>query len=80
MNARIQKWGNSLAVKIPRAVAADTHLTSGSVVNLAVRHGKVIVEPVRSTRFQLDELLKGVAKKNVHPSVDTGPAMGREVW
>jgi antitoxin MazE len=80
MNARIQKWGNSLALRIPKTVADDTHLGNGSVVNLAVRGGKVIVEPVRRTKYTLEKLLKGVSKKNIHPSVDTGPAVGREAW
>jgi antitoxin MazE len=80
MNATIRKWGNSLALRIPKAVARDTHLGSGSVVHLTVQEGKVIIQPVRKTKYTLDELLKGVSKKNIHPSVDTGPAVGREVW
>jgi antitoxin MazE len=80
MNATIQKWGNSLALRIPKAVARDTQLQDGSVVNLAVRKGMVIIEPVKKTKYQLAELLKGVSKKNLHRSVDTGPAVGREVW
>ena len=80
MNATIQKWGNSLALRIPKAVARDTHLENGSVVSLAVRQGKVVIEPARKTKYRLDDLLKGMSKKNIHPSVDTGPAVGREVW
>ena len=80
MNATIQKWGNSLALRIPKAVARDTQLKNGSVVNLAVREGMVIIEPVKKTKYRLDELLKGVSKKSLHASVDTGPAVGREVW
>ncbi|MBU4271977.1 MAG: AbrB/MazE/SpoVT family DNA-binding domain-containing protein [Planctomycetes bacterium] len=80
MTTTIQKWGNSLALRIPKALARDTHLENGSVVNLAVRQGKVVIEPVQKPKYQLDELLKGVSKKNIHASVDTGPAVGREVW
>jgi antitoxin MazE len=80
MNATIQKWGNSLAMRIPKAVARDVHLETGCVVNLAVRDGRVIIEPARKAKYQLDELLKGVSKKNIHRSVDTGPAVGREAW
>jgi antitoxin MazE len=80
MNAKIQKWGNSLALRIPKAVARDTHLENGSVVSLAVRQGKVVIEPARKTDYRLDELLKGVTRKNLHPNIDTGPAVGREVW
>ena len=80
MNATIQKWGNSLALRIPKTVARDTQLKNGSIVNLAVRKGTVIIEPVKKTKYRLDDLLKGVSKKNIHDSVDTGPPVGREVW
>jgi antitoxin MazE len=80
VNAKIQKWGNSLALRIPKALARETQLENGSVVNLAVHMGKVIIEPVRKAKYQLDELLKGVSKKNIHASVETGPAVGREAW
>jgi antitoxin MazE len=76
----IQKWGNSLALRIPKAVARDVSLKNGSLVNLAVRDGKVIIEPARTPKYHLDDLLKGVSKKNVHRGVDTGPAVGREAW
>jgi antitoxin MazE len=76
----IQKWGNSLALRIPKAVARDVPLKNGSTVNLAVRGGKMIVEPAPAPKYHLDDLLKGVSKKNIHRSVDTGPATGQEVW
>ena len=80
MTTTIRKWGNSLALRIPKSVAADTRLGSGSVVVLTVREGKMIIEPVRRKKYKLEELLKGVSSKNLHPCVDTGPAVGREVW
>lgn len=80
MTATIQKWGNSLALRIPRSVASDTCLESGSVVSLTVQDGRVIVEPVAQKKYTLGGLLKGVSKKNIHPSVETGRAVGREAW
>jgi antitoxin MazE len=80
VTATIQKWGNSLALRIPKALARDTHLENGSVVNLAVREGRVVIEPARKTKYRLEDLLRGVSKKNIHRSIDTGPAVGREVW
>jgi antitoxin MazE len=80
MNATIQKWGNSLALRIPKAVARDVQLENGSQVNLAVQNGRVIIEPTQTPKYRLEDLLNGISKKNVHRSVDTGPAVGREVW
>ena len=80
MNAKIQKWGNSLALRIPKAFAAEARLKQGAVVDLAVVDGKVILNPDSPPNYCLDELLGGVSKQNIHSQVDTGPAVGREVW
>ena len=80
MNAKIQKWGNSLALRIPKAIAVDTDMRTGTIVELAVQDGKVLVSPVRERALTLDELLKGVSAENLHAEVDTGAALGREVW
>jgi antitoxin MazE len=80
VTSTIQKWGNSLALRIPKALARDIQLENGSVVNLSIREGAVVVEPAKKPKYQLDDLLKRVSKKNIHRSVDTGPAVGREVW
>lgn len=80
MTTTIQKWGNSLALRIPKNVARDIPLENGSLVNLTVQDGKVIIELARTPKYHLDDLLKNVSKKNMHSSVDTGPAVGREVW
>jgi len=80
MTSTIQKWGNSLALRIPKALARDVHLESGSVVNLSVRGGAVVIEPASKRKYELDDPLKRVSKKNIHRSLDTGPTVGREVW
>ncbi len=80
MITKVQKWGNSLAVRIPRSVAEDTQLTLGEAVNMASHDGQIVITAVRPKRFKLDELLKGVTARNRHEEVDTGDAVGREVW
>lgn len=80
MNSIVRKWGNSLAVRIPRSVARDTHLMEGTAVVLTASRGKIVIEPYSQPRYSLAELLRGVAKRNLHPEIDTGEAVGREVW
>ena len=80
MITKVQKWGNSLAVRIPRSVAQDTHLSSGNSVDMAVQDGRIVIAPARRPRFRLDELLKGVTTKNRHLESDSGMAAGREAW
>ena len=79
MQIRIQKWGNSLALRIPKSLAEDSGVDTGSLVDLRVVRGKLIATPVRG-EYELEELLSGVSKENLHGEVDSGEAVGREVW
>ena len=80
MVTKVQKWGNSLAVRIPKSMAQDTQLTSGRAVDMEVRDGRIVIGPTRRRQFALDDLLKGVTPRNRHAEVATGTAVGREVW
>lgn len=80
MRTRIQKWGNSLALRIPKALAAEVHIEQESLVEVSLVDGKLIVEPVAESTWTLEQLLKGVTEQNLHCEVDTGPATGGEAW
>ena len=80
MLTKVQKWGNSLALRIPKAFAQDAQLENDSLVEITMVEGKIIVTPVEAPSWTLDELLAGVTTKNIHHEVDAGPAMGNEVW
>ena len=79
MKARIQKWGNSLALRIPKSFAAHSNIEQGSVVDLSLDNGRIIVEPAQE-QYSLEELLARVTKKNLHSEVDFGLPVGKEVW
>ncbi len=78
MQVRIQKWGNSLALRIPKSLAEDSGVDAGSVVDVRVMRGKLVATPVRGD-YELEELLAGVSKANLHSEVDSGEAAGQEV-
>ncbi|TET80119.1 AbrB/MazE/SpoVT family DNA-binding domain-containing protein [candidate division TA06 bacterium] len=80
MKSRIKKWGNSLALRIPKSFAAEAELTQDSPVELSLVDGKLIVAPIAKPKLTLERLLAGVNKDNLHGEVDTGPAVGSEVW
>jgi antitoxin MazE len=80
MKTRVQKWGNSLALRIPKSFAADAGLSEDSQVDISLAKGKLIIQPVVSEPFTLDELLEGITEENIHGEWDTGPAVGRETW
>ena len=79
MQVRVQKWGNSLAVRIPKALAEDADVKEGTVLNLAVSEGKVVATPVERKKLSLKQLLAKVTRKNLHAEVDFGPSVGREI-
>jgi antitoxin MazE len=79
MEIRIQKWGNSLGLRIPKSLAEDSGVSAGSVVDFRVVRGKLIATPIRG-KYKLEDLLAGVSKTNLHGEVDSGEAVGREVW
>jgi antitoxin MazE len=79
MRTKIQKWGNSLAVRIPNAFVREAHVAYGTTVNLSVDDGKIVIDPQAEPEYRLEDLLKGVTKRNLHPEVDTGHPAGREV-
>jgi antitoxin MazE len=80
MQVRVQKWGNSLAVRIPKPLAADAEVMEGTVLNLAVSEGKIVATPVQQKKLSLSELLAKVNKKNLQDEVDFGRSAGREIW
>jgi antitoxin MazE len=80
MHVRVQKWRNSLAVRIPKPLAKDAEVTEGTVLNLAVSEGKVVATPVEQKKLSLKQLLAKVNKKNLHREVDFGRPAGREIW
>lgn len=80
MKTHVQKWGNSLAVRIPRAIAQETGLREDSPVDLTLEDGTVVVRPVVGSRYSLRKLLAGVSRSNVHKETDFGGAMGDESW
>ena len=79
MKTEIQKWGNSLAVRIPKSFALQAGIDRGSIVDLSLVEGSIVIAP-RATGYSLEELLARVTKDNIHEEIDLEPPMGREAW
>ena len=80
MLTKVQKWGNSLALRIPKAFAVDAQLENDSLVEISIVKGKIVITPIQAPSWTLDELLSGVTKENLHKEIDTGTALGNEAW
>jgi antitoxin MazE len=80
MRARVQKWGNSLALRIPKSFATETSLDQGAEVELTLEEGRLVVTPVQAPRYDLAALLAQVRPENLHAEIDTGGSVGADVW
>ncbi len=79
---KVKKWGNSLAIRIPQAVIQDLGLSSDSQLQLTSNGKSVTLKPKTNKvkKLDLEKLLEGVTPENVHPEVDWGPPVGKEIW
>jgi len=80
MLTRIQKWGNSLGVRIPKSLAVEAQVEAGSTVDIRVENGDLVIRSLRRRRYVLSELLEGVNSRNLHEEISTGDPVGREAW
>ena len=80
MKTAVQRWGNSLALRIPSAYATETRISEGSEVELTLKSGGLLIRPVVRKRHSLSDLLKRITPANRHETVATGEVVGREAW
>ena len=78
MKTNVAKWGNSLAVRLPRDVVEEIHLEEGSPVDIRVENGALVLRPSRP-RYALDDLLAGITPKRMREAWKWGSEKGREV-
>ena len=80
MRTQIQKWGNSLALRIPKSFATESSIEEGSLVDMSIIEGRLVIEPICEPTYTLEDLLARITKENIHAEVDTGSPTGKEVW
>jgi antitoxin MazE len=80
MQSRVQKWGNSLALRIPKSFALEIGLADETQVEISLVGGKLIIAPLAKAPFTLQELLDEITPENIHHEQDTGNAIGTEAW
>jgi antitoxin MazE len=80
MKTQVQKWGNSLALRIPKAFAADLGLAQDSPVDLSLEDGILVIRPSSIQRYELSSLLTRVTEANLHGEQNFGDSVGSEEW
>ncbi|SAL20425.1 transcriptional regulator/antitoxin, MazE [Caballeronia udeis] len=80
MRVTVKKWGNSAAVRIPAAVMDAISLNLDEIVDVHEEGGRIVIEPVRSKEYDLDQMLAGITRENLHAEVSFGAALGKETF
>ena len=82
MLTKLQKWGNSQGVRFTKAILDEAQIRVGDQVNVSVRKGQIIVEPVRTVRekYDLKELVSKLPEDYRTGETDWGPPVGKETW
>jgi antitoxin MazE len=75
---KLKKWGNSLALRIPKAFAFQSKIREDEYVNLTLEENKIVIVPEEDKKYTLKELLSGVNKTNLHREIDFGKQIGNE--
>jgi antitoxin MazE len=80
MKARVHKWGNSLALRIPKSFAEEVGLQKEMTIDVSIADGTLVITPIIKPKPTLQYLLSKVTKENLPHEVDYGPAVGNEIW
>lgn len=81
MRVKVQKWGNSLAVRIPKSFAIETKIKQDSTVDIAIFDGNILLKPqAEKTDLSLNEMLEKITKENLHSEIDVGEPIGKEIF
>ena len=79
MRTRISKWGNSLAVRLPKPFVDELGMSDGAEVEIVLRDGRIVLTAA-GREYRLEELAEGITPENRPTETDWGRPQGREVW
>jgi len=82
MGLQVNRWGNSLAIRLPKTIAAEAGITHGSTVEIrSAGWGRITIARIDEPQvYRLEELLQGVTPDNRHELMEPSGPIGREIW
>ena len=80
MKTKITRWGNSLALRLPKHLTTSYRISEGSVVEIVEEAQGLLVKPISKKDFKLNDLLKGITKNNLHEEIESAGPQGKEIW
>lgn len=79
MQTTIQKWGNSLAIRIPKSFASETKINNGTEVDLLIKNNQLVISPIVAEKYSLNSFLSEITESNIHSEIDFGEPQGKEI-
>ncbi len=79
MRVIVKKWGNSASVRIPAGVMEAARLRLDDPVDIREEEGRIVIEPIRTHKYDLAQLLAGITPENLHTEIDFGAPAGKEI-
>ena len=80
MLTKVQKWGNSIALRIPKAFADEMQIAAETAVEISIEDGRLVISPVGQATYALEELVAGITPDNLHDEINWGAPVGKETW
>ena len=77
---KLKKWGNSLAVRLPKEITSNVDLHENSTVRLDISNGSIIATPVKEAKITLDSILENITPENYGKVIDFNDPVGKEIW
>jgi len=79
MTTKIQKWGNSLGIRLPKALFESGKISEGSIIEFNQKNDEIILRVVKNKKPTLKEVMKNIDASKFHPFIDFGPDVGKEI-
>lgn len=80
IRSAVGKWGNSAAVRLPATIMSQANFSAQQPINILLSKGRIILEPVNSLEFDLDEMLAQIRPEHLHGEIDFGRPVGKEIF
>jgi antitoxin MazE len=78
MTMTVQKWGNSLGIRIPKPLAQGARLEEGTAVEIRPTKDGLLIKALRRRKHSLRDLVSRITPRSRHGEIDLGPDVGRE--
>ena len=80
MNTKVQKWGNSLGIRLPLSITKSLNIKANTSIQIKIEGDKILIQPIKNIEFDLKELISHINESNHHDEQEWGNPIGNEIW